>query len=69
MIDAFILGGVPTPVGRYDGSLSHLRTDDLLGRTMMAACQRVGVTLEMIEDIAAGCLNVAQAANRFSSAS
>jgi acetyl-CoA acetyltransferase family protein len=59
MTDAFILGGVRTPVGRYGGSLSHLRTDDLLGQTMVAACQRVGVPLDRIEDIAAGCVNVA----------
>jgi acetyl-CoA acetyltransferase len=32
MTDAFVLGGVRTPVGRYGGSLSHVRTDDLLGR-------------------------------------
>ena len=57
--DAFVLGGVRTPVGRYGGSLSHLRTDDLLGRTMVAACERVGVPLERIEDIAAGCVNPA----------
>ncbi len=59
MTDAFILGGVRTPVGRYGGSLSHLRTDDLLGQTMVAACERVGVPLERIEDITAGCVNVA----------
>ncbi len=59
MKDAFILGGVRTPVGRYGGSLSHLRTDDLLGQTMVAACERVGVPLEAIEDITAGCVNVA----------
>src|SRR5919198_674393 len=29
MTDAFVLGGVRTPVGRYGGSLSHIRTDDL----------------------------------------
>ena len=28
MTDAFVLGGVRTPVGRYGGSLSHIRTDD-----------------------------------------
>jgi acetyl-CoA acetyltransferase family protein len=56
---AFILGGVRTPVGRYGGSLSHLRTDDLLGQTMVAACDRVGVPLDSIEDITAGCVNVA----------
>jgi acetyl-CoA acetyltransferase family protein len=59
MSDAFILGGVRTPVGRYGGSLSHFRTDDLLGQTMVAACQKVGVPLEKIEDISAGCVNVA----------
>ena len=48
-----------TPVGRYGGSLSHLRTDDLLGQTMVAACERVSVPLERIEDISAGCVNVA----------
>jgi acetyl-CoA acetyltransferase family protein len=39
--------------------LSHLRTDDLLGQTMVAACEKVGVPLDRIEDITAGCVNVA----------
>ena len=59
MSDAFVLGGVRTPVGRYGGSLSHIRTDDLLGRTMVAACERVGVPLDRVEDIVAGCVNPA----------
>ena len=59
MTDAFVLGGVRTPVGRYGGSLSHIRLDDLLGQTMAWACEGVGVPLERIEDIAAGCVNVA----------
>ncbi len=54
MSDAFVLGGVRTPVGRYGGSLSHLRIDDLLGQTMVAACRRTGVPLDRIEDITAG---------------
>jgi acetyl-CoA acetyltransferase family protein len=57
--DALILGGVRTPVGRYGGALSHIRTDDLLGSTMVAACERAGVPLDRIEDIAAGCVNSA----------
>ena len=60
MTDAFVLGGVRTPVSRYGGSLSRIRTDDLLGETMVAACEKVGVPLELIEDIAAGCVNPAQ---------
>ena len=59
MTDAFVLGGVRTPVGRYGGSLSHLRVDDLLGRTMVAACEQVGVPRDRIEDITAGCVNPA----------
>src|SRR4051794_35566165 len=59
MTDAFVLGGVRTPVGRYGGGLSHIRTDDLLGQTMVWACERVGVPLERVEDIAAGCVNPA----------
>jgi acetyl-CoA acetyltransferase family protein len=59
MTDAFVLDGVRTPVGRYGGSLSHIRTDDLLGQTMVAACERARVPLDRIEDIAAGCVNVA----------
>jgi len=59
MTDALILGGVRTPVGRYGGSLSHLRTDDLLGQTMVWACERVGMDLDRVQDIAAGCVNPA----------
>src|SRR5947209_20436929 len=59
MTDAFVLGGVRTPVGRYGGSLSHIRTDELLGQTMVWACERAGVPLDRIEDIAAGCVNPA----------
>jgi acetyl-CoA acetyltransferase family protein len=59
MAEAFILGGVRTPVGRYGGALSHFRVDDLLGQTMVAACRRLEMPLERVEDIVAGCVNVA----------
>jgi 3-oxo-5,6-didehydrosuberyl-CoA/3-oxoadipyl-CoA thiolase len=39
--------------------LSHVRTDDLLGMTMKGACERVGIPLEQVEDIIAGCVNTA----------
>jgi acetyl-CoA acetyltransferase family protein len=57
MTDAFVLGGVRTPVGKYGGSLSHFRTDDLLGQTMVAACEKTGVPLDAVEDITGGCVN------------
>src|SRR5437879_10342452 len=59
MTDAYVLGGVRTPVGRYGGSLSHIRTDDLLGQTMVKACEKVGLPLERVQDITAGCVNPA----------
>ncbi|MBU3064333.1 thiolase family protein [Nocardia sp. NEAU-G5] len=59
MTEAFVLGGVRTPFARYGGSLSHIRADDLLGMTMKGACERVGVGLDQIEDIVAGCVNPA----------
>jgi acetyl-CoA acetyltransferase family protein len=57
--DAYVLGGVRTPVGKYGGALAHVRLDDLLGDTMVAACHRVGVPLDRVEDIVAGCVNPA----------
>jgi acetyl-CoA acetyltransferase family protein len=57
--EAFVLGGVRTPFARYGSSLSHIRVDDLLGMTMKGACARVGVDLDRIEDIVAGCVNPA----------
>lgn len=59
MREAFVLGGVRTPFARYGSSLSHIRVDDLLGMTMKGACARVGVDLDRIEDIVAGCVNPA----------
>ncbi|MDH6198314.1 acetyl-CoA acetyltransferase family protein [Mycobacterium frederiksbergense] len=59
MTQAFVLGGVRTPFARYGGSLSHIRVDDLLGMAMTGACARVGVELDQIEDIVAGCVNPA----------
>ena len=45
MTEAYVLGGVRTPFARYGGTLSGIRTDDLLGMTMKGACDRVGVPL------------------------
>lgn len=59
MTEAFVLGGVRTPFTKYGGSLSHIRLDDLLGMALVGACERVGIDLDQIEDIAAGCVNPA----------
>ena len=51
---AMILGRARMPIGRYGGSLSQIRTDDLLGLALNAAVERGDV-----EEIAAGCVNPA----------
>ena len=52
MSEAFVLPGVRAPFARYAGSLSHLRTDVLLGTTtLVPACHSLGVPLEGIVDI------------------
>jgi acetyl-CoA acetyltransferase family protein len=56
---AVVLGGARTPIGRYGGSLSRIRTDDLLAFAMRAAVDRIGVDAGAIEEIAAGVVNVA----------
>jgi acetyl-CoA acetyltransferase family protein len=56
---AVILGGARTPIGRYGGSLSHFRTDDLLGLALTGALERVGIDKGSVEEIAAGCVNPA----------
>lgn len=59
MTEAYVLGGVRTPFTRYGGTLSSVRADDLLGMTMKGACDRLGVPLDAVEDIVAGCVNPA----------
>lgn len=59
MTEAYVLGGVRTPFTRYGGTLSSIRADDLLGMTMKGACDRLGVPLDAVEDIVAGCVNPA----------
>jgi acetyl-CoA acetyltransferase len=53
------VAGARTPFGKYGGSLSHLRLDDLFGLSMVAACERSEVSLDQVDDIAAGCVNTA----------
>jgi 3-oxoadipyl-CoA thiolase len=59
-----ILSGVRTPVGRYGGSLSHVRPDDLAAIAISAAVQRAGVDPSSIDDVYFGCANQAGEDNR-----
>ncbi len=65
MGDAFICDAARTPIGRYGGVLSSVRTDDL-GAIPMAALIERNSSLDpaAIEDVAYGCANQAGEDNR-----
>jgi hypothetical protein len=54
---AVALGGVRTAIGRYRGSVSRIRTGDLLAFVIRAAVDRVGVAVDAVEEFAAGVVN------------
>jgi len=65
MLDAFICDAIRTPIGRYGGGLSSVRTDDL-GAIPIAALLARNTNLNpvSIEDLAYGCANQAGEDNR-----
>ena len=65
MIDAFICDYIRTPIGRFGGALSSLRTDDLAALPL-CALQRRNPTLawDVVEDVIYGCANQAGEDNR-----
>lgn len=65
MTEAFICGGVRTPVGRYGGALSSIRPDDLAALTIRSLVERhPGVDWARLDDIILGCANQAGEDNR-----
>ena len=62
---AFICDAVRTPIGRYGGTLSGIRTDDLAALPIKALIARNGkVDWQRIEDVIYGCANQAGEDNR-----
>jgi acetyl-CoA acyltransferase len=65
MADAFICDAIRTPFGRYGGSLSSVRADDLGAVPLKALMARnSGVDWEAVEDVWFGCANQAGEDNR-----
>jgi acetyl-CoA acetyltransferase len=65
MKTAYIVDAVRTPIGRYAGSLSHIRPDDMLALVVKALIQRnPGLDLAAIEEVIAGAANQAGEDNR-----
>jgi 3-oxoadipyl-CoA thiolase len=61
---AVVLAGIRTPIGRYGGSLSNVRPDDLAALVIREVVERAGVPAEQIEDVWFGCANQAGEDNR-----
>lgn len=60
MAEAFICDGVRTPIGRYGGGLSSVRTDDLAAIPIKALIKRhTKVDWDLIDDVILGCANQA----------
>ncbi|MDP3897305.1 MAG: 3-oxoadipyl-CoA thiolase [Mesorhizobium sp.] len=65
MRDAFICDYIRTPIGRFGGSLSAVRTDDLAAIPLKALVERnPGVDWAAVDDVVYGCANQAGEDNR-----
>ena len=65
MPEAFICDAVRTPIGRYGGALSMVRTDDLAALPIKALMARnAGVDWKAVDDVIYGCANQAGEDNR-----
>ena len=65
MKEAFLCDGIRTPVGRYGGALSSVRTDDLGAIPLKTLMERnSGVDWEAVDDVILGCANQAGEDNR-----
>jgi acetyl-CoA acyltransferase len=65
MTDAYLCAGTRTPVGRYGGSLSSVRPDDLLASAIRALLTQVpDLPATAIDDVFTGCANQSGEDNR-----
>lgn len=64
MTDAFLVGGVRTPVGRYGGALATVRADDLAALVVAEVVRRTGIDPAQIDDVILGAANQAGDDNR-----
>ena len=65
MPEAFICDAIRTPIGRYGGSLSSIRTDDLAALPISTLMERnTSVNWEKVDDVIYGCVNQSGEDNR-----
>src|SRR5262249_45971816 len=65
MADAFLCDAVRTPIGRYGGALSKVRTDDLAAAPIKALIKRnPKLDWSCVDEVFLGCANQAGEDNR-----
>lgn len=64
MVEAFIVSGVRTPIGRYGGVLAGVRPDDMAASVTAEAVSRAGVEPARIDEVVFGAANQAGEDNR-----
>ncbi|MFY9468650.1 MAG: acetyl-CoA C-acyltransferase, partial [Solirubrobacterales bacterium] len=62
--DVYIIDALRTPIGKFGGALSTVRTDDLAAHVIRAAVDRAGLPADEIEDVYFGSANQAGEDNR-----
>ncbi|MDO8390204.1 MAG: thiolase family protein [Actinomycetota bacterium] len=62
--EAFLIGGVRTPVGKYGGALAEVRGDDLAALVVGEVVRRTGIPADRIDDVVMGAANQAGEDNR-----
>ena len=62
--DTFIIDAVRTPIGKFGGTLSTIRTDDLAAHVLSSLRNRHNLDPVQIEDVFLGCANQAGEDNR-----
>ncbi|MGO4300898.1 thiolase family protein [Leifsonia sp. RAF41] len=64
MAEAYLVGGVRTPVGRYGGVLAGVRPDDLAALVVAEAVRRGGAPADALDEVILGAANQAGEDNR-----
>ncbi|HET7530903.1 MAG TPA: thiolase family protein [Mycobacteriales bacterium] len=63
-MNAYLVGGVRTPMGKYGGALASVRPDDLAALVVAEAVRRAGVAEDAIDEVILGAANQAGEDNR-----
>ena len=56
MTDAVIVDAVRTPIGKRDGALKNVRSDDLAAHVLRSITDRTGIKPALVEDVILGCV-------------